>query len=130
MFLTATRPPAAWKSARAPATRPAFNRNSSKSRFFQVFGEALWVVAVMPDGEFPDPVLSVAATSPDFVEAAKVSTGDSGPLSVVVSCVFSMMHAFRAVKFDPVFPESLLAATRLVEKSKDKVLIVLAFAAT
>jgi hypothetical protein len=68
-------------------------------------------VAVVAAGEFPDPAFPVAATSPDFVEAAEVSAGDPGPLSVFIGCVFSMMHTFLTIKLDPMLFEFLLAAT-------------------
>jgi hypothetical protein len=68
-------------------------------------------VAVVPADEFDDAPFSVTATSPDFVEAPKVSTFNSGSFPVFVFCVLSMMHTFLTVEFNPSFFELFLTAT-------------------
>ena len=84
MFFTATRPPAAWKSARAPATRPAFDSNAANSALVQVFEEPFGVSAVVVGDELVDSLLAVSAAGTDFVEASKMSAFDPDAFSVFV----------------------------------------------
>lgn len=125
MFFTATKPPAVWKSAKAPATKPAFDSNSANSALLQVFEEPLRVVAVVVSDEFFNSLFSVTATCSDFTEASEVSAFDSDPLSVFIGCVFSMMHTFQAIEFNPSFLELFLTATMFIQHPENEILVIL-----
>lgn len=98
--------------------------NSANPALVQVFVEPFGVVAVVLGCELVDSPFAVAATSFDFVESPEVSAFDPDSFSVLVGCVFSMMHAFLAIELDPSLSEFFLTATRFLERRQNDFLII------
>lgn len=70
-FFFATMPPAAWKSAKAPATSPSFDFNSRKSTFLEVLREPFGIVAVVVFGKLADAPSGILSEGGDFVESSE-----------------------------------------------------------
>lgn len=86
-----------------PATRPAFDFNTAKSTFFEVFLEPFRVVAVacVVGDEFLDSAGAVDTEGSDDIKPSDVAAFDPLSFSVDVGCPFSMVYSIGAVKFDP-----------------------------
>lgn len=112
-------PPAAWKSANAPATRPARNFNSANSALVHVFVEPFGVAAVVVGDEDEDSFFSGSATGFDLIEASDVAACDPDSFFVFVGCVFSMMNTFLTIELYPSSTVLFLTATRLMQGFSD-----------